>query len=176
MSDLKSELKFEEFGDASSQRSTYRPNGYGMSPGLIRARRKFFLSNVLTGSAVAAFAVGVWAYSISAVKQDTFDDIDEEARALDAEVGSATLAVPLSTAQPKVPSSTTAPPHELATTPVNTISQPLSSRGIVYAALGSRIPSLFEPTRKTLVWTAPPLDRLGRLEDRIPIDNSWRRR
>ena len=36
----------------------------------------------MTGIAIASFAVGVWAYSIRAVKQDTFEDVDEEARAL----------------------------------------------------------------------------------------------
>jgi len=34
---------------------------------------------------VAAFGIGVWAYSISAVKQDVFDDVDEEARVLAAQ-------------------------------------------------------------------------------------------
>ena len=53
-----------------------------MSPGLQRARAPFRLRNALTGVVLAGFAVGVWAYSIGAVKQDVFDDVDEEARAL----------------------------------------------------------------------------------------------
>lgn len=53
-----------------------------MSPGLVRARRQFFVPNLITGTAIAAFAIGVWAYSISAVKQDTFDDVDDQAKAL----------------------------------------------------------------------------------------------
>jgi cytochrome c oxidase assembly factor 3 len=36
------------------------------------------------GLTLGAFAVGIWAYSINAVKQDVFDDIDEEARAMSA--------------------------------------------------------------------------------------------
>ena len=36
------------------------------------------------GLTLGAFAVGIWAYSISAVKQDVFDDIDDEARAMSA--------------------------------------------------------------------------------------------
>ena len=36
------------------------------------------------GLTLGAFAVGIWAYSISAVKQDVFDDVDEEARAMSA--------------------------------------------------------------------------------------------
>jgi cytochrome c oxidase assembly factor 3 len=53
-----------------------------MSPGLKRARAPFRVRNAITGTLIAAFAVTVWAYSISAVKQDNFDDVDEEARAL----------------------------------------------------------------------------------------------
>lgn len=53
-----------------------------MSPGLQRAREPFRLRNALTGLVLTGFAVGVWAYSIGAVKQDAFDDVDEEARAL----------------------------------------------------------------------------------------------
>ncbi|KAF8743072.1 hypothetical protein RHS02_03184, partial [Rhizoctonia solani] len=65
----------------ASANASYRPQGYGMSPALKRARQPFAVRNALTGSAIAAFAVGVWAYSISAVKQDNFDDIDAEANA-----------------------------------------------------------------------------------------------
>ncbi|TDL29362.1 hypothetical protein BD410DRAFT_797984 [Rickenella mellea] len=61
---------------------SYRPKGYGLSPGLLRARQRFRVRNVLTGAVIASFGVGVWAYSISAVRQDTFDDADEEAKAL----------------------------------------------------------------------------------------------
>ena len=49
-----------------------------MSPGLQRARQPFRLRNAITGVVLAGFAVGVWAYSIGAVKQDKFDDVDEE--------------------------------------------------------------------------------------------------
>ncbi|CAE6428899.1 unnamed protein product [Rhizoctonia solani] len=61
--------------------ASYRPNGYGMSPALKKARQPFVIRNAITGTAIAAFAVGVWAYSMSAVKQDNFDDIDAEANA-----------------------------------------------------------------------------------------------
>jgi cytochrome c oxidase assembly factor 3, fungi type len=53
-----------------------------MSPGMLRAREPFRVKNAVTGVLLAAFGVGVWAYSIRAVKQDVFDDVDEEARAL----------------------------------------------------------------------------------------------
>ena len=48
-----------------------------MSPGLKRAREPFRIRNAVVGVGLFAFAVGVWAYSISAVKQDVFDDVDE---------------------------------------------------------------------------------------------------
>lgn len=53
-----------------------------MSPGLQRARAPYRLKNAITGLILGAFGVGVWAYSISAVKQDVFDDVDEVAREL----------------------------------------------------------------------------------------------
>ncbi|KAG8724657.1 hypothetical protein FRC09_015801 [Ceratobasidium sp. 395] len=61
--------------------ASYRPHGYGISPALRRARQPYVVRNAITGTLIASFAVGVWAYSISAVKQDNFDDIDAEATA-----------------------------------------------------------------------------------------------
>lgn len=55
-----------------------------MSPGLRRAREPYRVKNAIMGLTLGAFAVGIWAYSISAVKQDVFDDIDEEARTMSA--------------------------------------------------------------------------------------------
>ena len=49
-----------------------------------RARAPYRFRNAITGLIVGSFAVGVWAYSIRAVKQDSFDDVDEEARLLSA--------------------------------------------------------------------------------------------
>lgn len=37
------------------------------------------MRNAITGLAIAGFAVSVWAYSIRAVKQDNFDDVDAAA-------------------------------------------------------------------------------------------------
>lgn len=53
-----------------------------MSVSLKRAREPYRIRNALTGLLLAGFAVGVWAWSISSVKQDVFDDVDEEAREL----------------------------------------------------------------------------------------------
>ncbi|KAH9179572.1 hypothetical protein EDB89DRAFT_1922065 [Lactarius sanguifluus] len=77
---------------------SYRPSGYvrlsplspgcissctpQMSRGLLRAREPYRVKNAITGLAISSFAVGVWLYSMRAVKQDNFDDVDEEARAM----------------------------------------------------------------------------------------------
>ena len=55
-----------------------------MSPGLKRAREPYRVKNAIMGLTLGAFAVAIWAYSINAVKQDVFDDLDEEARAMSA--------------------------------------------------------------------------------------------
>ncbi|GJJ07324.1 hypothetical protein Clacol_001525 [Clathrus columnatus] len=78
-------MRPEDYRDFAASKSTYRPKGYGMSPGLLRARRQFFMPNLITGTAIATFVIGVWAYSISAVKQDTFDDVDEQAKAFNSQ-------------------------------------------------------------------------------------------
>jgi len=52
-----------------------------MSPGLKRARQPFLFKNIATGVILSTFVLGVYTYSIRAVKQDEFDDIDEEAKA-----------------------------------------------------------------------------------------------
>jgi len=71
-----------EYIDRKAAQDSYRPKAGLMSPGLKRAREPYRIRNAGTGLALAAFAVGIWAWSISAVKQDAFDDVDEEAREL----------------------------------------------------------------------------------------------
>lgn len=72
----------DPYVDRKAVNASYRPKSSQMSPGLRRARAPFFLRNAVTGVVLASFAVGVWAYSIGAVKQDDFTDVDEEARSL----------------------------------------------------------------------------------------------
>lgn len=48
-----------------------------MSPSLARARKPFILTNVLIGGTIVAFALGVYAYSISAVQQDDFVGVSQ---------------------------------------------------------------------------------------------------
>jgi cytochrome c oxidase assembly factor 3 len=144
-----------------------------MSPGLKRAREPYRLRNALTGIALGAFAVGIWAYSISAVKQDVFDDVDEEARAI-ARTGTAaevlsvkeekkTMEAAIAAAagggavsQPPSSSTTSSTPAP-ATSPTT-----VPARGLLQH-LDSRFPRLLDPQRKTLVWGAPPVDNIGKM-------------
>lgn len=140
-----------------------------MSPGLKRAREPYRLRNALTGIALGAFAVGIWAYSISAVKQDVFDDVDEEARAIArtgtaAEVLSvkeekktmeAAIAAATATSTPSSLTVSPAPSSELARTPA-------PGRGLLQH-LDSRFPRLLDPQWKTLIWGAPPVDNIGKM-------------
>ena len=124
----------------------------------------------LRGAALAAFSVGVWAYSIGAVKQDAFDDVDEEARQLMAGSGMYKSAVTDAANAEKGPATDSAS----SSSPVASILTPSPRRGILPPLLEHRIPRLFDPSSGTLVWGAPPLDNIGRLGDSSPSVGSRR--
>jgi cytochrome c oxidase assembly factor 3 len=125
-----------------------------MSPGLRRARAPFRLRNAITGIALGAFAVGIWSYSISAVKQDAFDDIDDEARALQA--GRLTSA---SRDQVTVGNATSSP--EPTSSPADVPIPVAAPQKGILRHLESRFPNLLDPRSKTLVSGAPPIDNMG---------------
>ncbi|THH12378.1 hypothetical protein EW145_g37 [Phellinidium pouzarii] len=138
----------------------------GLSPGLQRARAPFRTRNAVTGILIGAFVVGVWAYSIRAVKQDTFDDLDEEAKALldsrmtDERVrAAAAMASASSSAATELASKAVTPTLPGTTDAANV-------RGVLASQLVKRFPKILDPTSKTLVWGAPPVDHLGRIGDR----------
>ncbi|KAI9842310.1 MAG: hypothetical protein M1838_003179 [Thelocarpon superellum] len=56
-------------------RSSYYDKHYRQSAALIRARRPYLVRNIITGTAIFGFAMGVYAFTISAVAQDDFDDV-----------------------------------------------------------------------------------------------------
>jgi len=137
-----------------------------MSPGLQRARAPFRLRNAITGLILAGFGVGVWAYSISAVKQDDFSDVDEEAKALMRAGTSGAAAVeevkiPV-TDEAKVGAMEAPSSVPIKTTTTATLSRP---RGVLAPTLERHFPRLLDPSRKTLIWGAPPVDNIGRLND-----------
>jgi len=155
--------------------ASYRPKNYLMSPGLKRAREPYLVRNAVTGLALAAFGVGVWAYSISAVKQDVFDDVDEEARVL-ARSGAAASMKSIEDEQKQAKAQTLALAQPFVFPPAPTIpeaadARPASGdtggRGLLVELLDSKYPGLLDPSRKTLVWGAPPVDRVGKTSDKI---------
>lgn len=141
-----------------------------MSDGLKRARAPFRVRNALTGFGLAAFAVGVWAYSIGAVKQDVFDDVDEEARALSraglkgTDVQEAEKQIVAATTDITTAGLKSLPPTDSPSFSANP-SAP-TSVGLLPKLLGDRFNHISDPSTKTLVWGAPPLDNIGKMGDR----------
>ncbi|KAF8938834.1 hypothetical protein EDD21DRAFT_369038 [Dissophora ornata] len=55
--------------------TSYYEQGFRRSPALERATAPFRVRNALTGAGIVVFCVSVYAYSIVAVRQDDFSDI-----------------------------------------------------------------------------------------------------
>lgn len=114
--------------------------------------------------------MGVWAYSISAVKQDVFDDVDAEARALSPATRAATESVEdreraMKQALAKI--AATAPERRPKINKQNPTGTPLPAKehvGILGRVLGDRYPWLYDPS-KSLVYGAPPVDNIGRMSE-----------
>ncbi|KAI4089053.1 MAG: hypothetical protein LQ348_005115 [Seirophora lacunosa] len=56
-------------------RSSYYTKDYRQTAALIRARQPFLVKNIFTGIGIAAFAISVYAFTIKAVAQDDFSDV-----------------------------------------------------------------------------------------------------
>lgn len=116
-------------------------------------------------------------YAMNAVKQDTFDDVDEEARAMvrtgvksledEERERLAVRAGGMAAAPPEL--ELAAPVAETTALSSSSSSQIFVStptRGILAAFVEKRMPELLDRRGKTFVWGAPPVDRIGRLGDR----------
>ncbi|SLM40694.1 Coiled-coil domain-containing protein 56 [Lasallia pustulata] len=55
--------------------SSYYNKDYRQAAALIRARQPFLIKNIITGSALFAFTICIYAYTIHAVSQDDFSDV-----------------------------------------------------------------------------------------------------
>ncbi|WFD44513.1 hypothetical protein MPSI1_003181 [Malassezia psittaci] len=62
--------------EINQAQKTYHPRGFGNSTGYKRARKPYFVGNMLTFLALCAFVGSVYAYSIVSVEQDDFSDIE----------------------------------------------------------------------------------------------------
>ncbi|KAK3695453.1 hypothetical protein B0T22DRAFT_478115 [Podospora appendiculata] len=60
---------------AGIQRPGYYDRQHRQSPALIRARRPYLLKNALLGAGITAFAFGIYAYTLTVVGQDEFEDV-----------------------------------------------------------------------------------------------------
>jgi len=115
-----------------------------MSTGLMRAREPYRVKNAVTGLAIGSFIVGVWLYSMSAVKQDNFDDVDEEARAM--------VRAGVKPMEEKGADAMTSA----------TVAGRGNHRGLL-ALVDAKLPGLLDPEGKTVVFGAPAVDRIGRI-------------
>lgn len=169
--------------------TSYRPNGYvsslpeggfplstqvfcmqGTSPALERARQPFRVRNAITGGLLFGFAVSVWAYSISAVKQEDFDDVDAEALNLDRRRASLSESASTKISESSIPTYQPKPSEE----PPSSLSR--HSAPSVLAQFRPTILDNFihvrHPTEgNLLVWGAPPLTNIGSIRETRDI--SW---
>ncbi|KAF2634962.1 hypothetical protein P280DRAFT_523626 [Massarina eburnea CBS 473.64] len=56
-------------------RSTYYDERMRAQPALLRARAPYLVKNTITGAAICALVVGIYAYTINVISQDEFDDV-----------------------------------------------------------------------------------------------------
>lgn len=139
-----------------------------MSAGLMRAREPYRMKNVFTGLAIGSFVVGIWLYSMTAVKQDNFADVDEEARAM--------VRAGVRVAEDKTSERNVETNSPTITVSSKATSGEAKSQGLL-VPLDGKFPRLLDPKGKTMVWGAPPVDRFGRMleEDRDGDEHEWRR-
>ncbi|KAI0322488.1 hypothetical protein OF83DRAFT_1161184 [Amylostereum chailletii] len=165
------EQQYVNWRTAAKSYRNVKGSRMSMSPGLLRAREPYRVKNAITGTIVASFIVGVWWYSMMAVKQDNFDDVDEEAREMIASGVKAEEerknAAGIQAAIPTPPAAPAAPAVGPSTTSTRSPSAIAAGRGVAVPVLERLFPRLLDPTRKTLVWGAPPVDRVGRMGERV---------
>ncbi|GAA5993550.1 hypothetical protein JCM5350_002800 [Sporobolomyces pararoseus] len=146
-------------------KQSYHPKGYGVSEGLKRARAPFRTRNAIVGLGLSGFMFSVYLYSIRAVAQDDFADlqapteeqrrnmvsIEEERRNREAlkgqqlDIAAPVPPSPLAPSTPALPSTNSTPP--------------------LHTGILGRLRSTFggKGTESSLVWGAPNVDSVGRI-------------
>ncbi|BGP37847.1 hypothetical protein JCM10449v2_001769 [Rhodotorula kratochvilovae] len=153
-------------------RATYHPGGYGVSEGLKRARRPFRTANAVTGALIFGFAASVYLYSIRAVAQDDFSDLDqplsdEQRRSLTSieEAKRDRDELLLAAKQPAL-----APAPSAHATPTQSAAPGRASvLDLVRGTFAGR------GVDSKLVWGAPNVDRIGRIGEDVPAQQYPRR-
>ncbi|KAG6999269.1 hypothetical protein G7Y79_00036g072250 [Physcia stellaris] len=56
-------------------RSSYYDKHYRQTAALIRARQPYLIKNIFTGLGIFGFVIGVYSFTINAVAQDDFSDV-----------------------------------------------------------------------------------------------------
>lgn len=179
-----------KYVDPRKAAKTWRPKSGSMSPGLRRARAPFLVKNAITGVLLGVFAVGVYTYSIRAVRQDDFADIDEQAKAQkepEPETVKRESATVLTAGEEQsvmeraaravvkgINSSNMGVLDETSSLRASQGSPAMAElnaqnpkrRGVLVALLEKTVPTALDPTRKTLVWGAPDVDNIGTVSSR----------
>lgn len=128
--------------------------------------------------------MAVWAYSITAVKQDNFDDVDAQALNVTPEERAKIVSledeerakekakqlggIVAETVEARIIVNQGHPASNASPTPVVPSS---SARGLASNYLGNRF-GVLHPAQGTLVWGAPSVDRVGTMWDRR-TGNGW---
>ncbi|KAF4124087.1 hypothetical protein GMORB2_5803, partial [Geosmithia morbida] len=60
---------------SAGSQSTYYDRRYRQGAALVRARRPYLVKNAVTGLGLFAFVSAVYAYTLTRVGQDEFDDV-----------------------------------------------------------------------------------------------------
>ncbi|GAA5848464.1 hypothetical protein JCM8547_004522 [Rhodosporidiobolus lusitaniae] len=154
-------------------KATYHPGGYGVSEGLKRARRPFRTANFITGSLITGFALSVYLYSIRAVAQDDFSDLDQpvsddirkgvwsiedEKRAKEALVADRLAAF-----DPVAPAAVVDAVGPVEALPVAAAPRRTGILGLMQRTFGGK------GTESKIVWGAPNVDRVGRIGEDAPV-------
>lgn len=167
-------------------KATYHgATGYQVSEGLKRARRPFRTRNWITGSLITAFAASVYFYSIRAVAQDDFSDLDQpvdedlrksvrsiedEKRAKEALFASDRLSAGGTTTSAAALNVVEAiNPAEALALGAPTPARQSGVLGMVKGAFGGK------GAESKVVWGAPNVDRLGRIGKDVPAEAYSRR-
>ncbi|GAA6016910.1 hypothetical protein JCM11491_006910 [Sporobolomyces phaffii] len=142
-------------------KQSYHPKGYGVSEGLKRARAPFRTRNAIVGLGLSGFMFSVYLYSIRAVAQDDFADLQaptEEQRRNTVSIEDERRNRELLKGQQL----------DVAAPPVAASASPLVPAQARPAANGifARLRDTFggRGSDSQLVWGAPPVDRIGRIE------------